>query len=160
MITGLDWRRKFIELSEAIFRELGFEVPAILHDDSLPLAMELEYAGMEFELLHSSTDMEDRLLVNCHLGPLPEEHVTRGVRLLLQANLPLARMHKVSYGVDPDKKQVKAMYYETLSVASARTVLENMREISSGASNWRDEFFSPAHAGLSMTLSAAQYRLA
>ena len=154
MVTGVDWRRKFIELSEAIFRELGFEVPAILHDDSLPLAMELEYAGMEFELLHSSTEMEDRFLVNGHLGPLPEEHVTRGIRQLLQANLQLARMHKACYGVDPDKQQVKAMYYENLSE------LENMREISSGASNWRDEFFSPAHAGMSMTLPATQYRLA
>ena len=159
MINGLDWRRKFIELSEAIFRELGFEVPAILHDDSLPLAMELEYAGMEFELLHSSTEMEDRILVSCHLGPLPEDHVTRGIRLLLQANLQLARMHKACYGVDPDKKQVKAMYYERLSEASALSVLDNMREISSGASNWRDEFFSPAHAGMSMNLSATQYRL-
>jgi hypothetical protein len=160
MITGVDWRRKFIELSEAIFRELGFEVPAILHDDNLPLAMELEYAGMEFELLHSSTEMEDRFLVNCHLGLLPDEHVTRGLRQMLQANLQLARMHKACYGVDPDKQQVKAMYYENLSDVSARSVLENMREISSGASNWRDEFFSPAHAGMNMTLPATQYRLA
>lgn len=160
MITGLDGRRKFIDLSEAIFRELGFEAPAILHDDNLPLAMELEYAGMEFELLHSSTEMEDRFLVNCYLGPLPEEHVTRGIRLLLQANLALARMHKARYGIDPDKKQVKVMYYENLSEVTARSVLENMREVSSGASNWRDDFFSPAHAGMGVGMSATEYRLA
>lgn len=160
MSLGADWRRKFIELSESIFRELGFEPPAILHEDRLPLAMELEYADMEFELLHSATEMEDRFLVSCKLGKFPEEHVVRGVRLLLQANLPLVRMHKATYGLDPDNLNLKTMYYENLSEVTARVVLERMREVSSGVTNWRDEFFSPAHAGMSIDLSVSGFRLA
>lgn len=160
MATTTDGRRKFIELSEAIFRELGFDPPAIIHEDSLPLAMELEYAGKEFELIHSSTDMPDRFLVNCTLGELPEEHTIRGIRLLLQANLALVRMHKACYGIDPDKPIIKAMYYESLEQLNARMVLENMTEISSGTDNWRDDFFTPPYAGINSESNTSQFRLA
>ncbi len=155
-----DSRQRFIELSEAIFRELGFEPPAIRHEDSLPLAMELEYANREFELLHSSTDMPERFLVNCKLGDLPDDHVIRGFRLLLQANLPLARMHKACYGIDPDKQTINALYFEKLNEVNARIVLDNMREISTGAGNWRDEFFSPPYAGINSEATTTQFRLA
>ena len=136
------WRSKFIELSESIFRELGFPPPSMVHEDSLPLAMELEVNGKEFELLHSSTEQAERVLVICRLGPLPDEGVTIGVRRLLQSNLTLARTHEACYGINPTGDQVQCMYYEALDVANARSILEGMRQISTDASNWKDHFFS------------------
>lgn len=136
------WRRKFIELSESIFRELGFPPPSMVHEDSLPLAMELEVNNTDFELLHSSSENAERVLVICRLGPLPDEGVTIGIRNLLQANLTLARTHEACYGVNPTGDQVQCMYYEELDRTSARAILEGMRQISTDARNWQDHFFS------------------
>lgn len=136
------WRRKFIELSESIFRELGFPPPSMVHEDSLPLAMELEINGKEFELLHSSTEQAEKLLVICRLGPLPDEGVTAGIRRLLQANLTLARTYEACYGINPTGDQVQCMYYEPLDIANARSTLDSMRQIATDAGNWKDQFFS------------------
>lgn len=140
------WRRKFIELSEGIFRELGFPPPSMLHEDSLPLAMELEVNGTEFELLHSSTEQSERVLVICRLGALPDEGVTAGVRRLLQANLTLSRTHEACYGISPTGDQVQCMYYEALDMANARLILEGMRQIANDARNWKDQFFTQSTA--------------
>lgn len=140
------WRRKFIELSEGIFRELGFPPPSMVHEDSLPLAMELEVSDTEFELLHSSTEQAERVLVICRLGPLPEEGVALGIRRLLQANLTLARTHEACYGINPTGDQVQCMYYEELDMSNARSILESMRQIATDAGNWKDQFFSQSRA--------------
>ena len=136
------WRRKFIELSESIFRELGFPPPSMVHEDSLPLAMELEVNDTEFELLHSSTEQAERVLVICRLGSLPDEGVTTGIRRLLHVNLTLARTHEACYGINPTGDQVQCMYYEALDQANARSMLEAMRQIATDASNWKEHFFS------------------
>jgi hypothetical protein len=154
------WRRKFIDLSESIFRELGFPPPSMVHEDSLPLAMELEVSGMDFELLHSSSEQADRILVICRLGPLPDEGVTSGLRRLLQANLTLARTHEACYGINPTGDQVQCMYYETLETAKASAMLEGMRQIATDATSWKDEFFINGRAASNAEAFHAVHSLA
>jgi hypothetical protein len=140
---GIAWRQKFIELSESIFRELGFPPPEMLHDDYQPLAMEMEHAGKPFELIHSSTEMPERVLVSCNLGQLPDEGVLPGLRKMLQANLILARTHGPVYGLISENQTIRCMYYEKLDDVMASRILEKMRQVAIDSENWRETFFSP-----------------
>lgn len=137
------WRRKFTQLAEDIFRELGFAPPAMLHEDSLPLSMELEVDGMSFELFHSSTEQPSRIVVICELGSLPTDDMTVGMRRLLQVNLTLARCHEASYGISPSKKNVMCMFNHALDIYNAPALLDEMRQIANDSALWKEEFFSP-----------------
>jgi hypothetical protein len=157
---GIAWRRKFVELSESIFRELGFPPPEMLHDDYQPLAMEMEHAGKPFELIHSSTEMPERVLVSCNLGQLPEEGVLPGLRKMLQANLTLARIHGPVYGLISENQSIRCMYYEKLDDAMASRILEKMRQVASDSENWRENFFLPAGYASTKLISSNQFSLA
>lgn len=140
---GLEFRKKFIELAEAIFRELGFPPPEMFHDDHLPLAMELNHAGNDFELLHSSSEMPERILVCCFLGSLPEENTSIGMQRLLEANLTLVRSHEAAYGLRSEENKVCCMYYEALETTSVRPMMEKMKRIAEDSKIWNENFFSP-----------------
>ena len=142
-VKNFNWRRRFIELCEDIFRELGFPPPIMTHEDSLPLAMELEVEGMQFELLHSSSQMAERVLVICKLGPLPDEGITAGIRRLMQANLAQVRKHELGYGINPSGNEVQCLYYAPIDGATAREMLDGMRKTVSACANWKDQFFTP-----------------
>ena len=81
------WRQHFIDLSEGLFRELGFPLPSQLHDESLPLAMSLEVEGRAFELVHSSSFQVHRILISCSLGKLADKNRPVMMAALLRANL-------------------------------------------------------------------------
>ncbi len=136
------WRAKFVELCEGVFRELGFPPPAMLHEDSLPLAMELEVEQTAFELLHSPNAMASRVLVACRLGQVPDEMGATGMQAMLKANLTLARAHEAAFGITPDGNEVRCMYYEDLDQARPSALLDKMRRVAPDARNWRDRFVS------------------
>ena len=157
---GIAWRQKFVELAESIFRELGFPPPEMLHDDYQPLAMEMEHVGKPFELIHSSTEMPDRILVSCNLGLLPEEGVLPGLRKMLQANLTLARTHGPVYGLISESQAIRCMYYEKLDDAMASRILEKMRQVANDSENWRENFFTPTRNTPPKMLASNQFSLA
>ncbi len=136
------WRAKFIELCEGVFRELGFPPPAMLHEDSLPLAMELEVDQTAFELLHSPNDMASRVLIACRLGEVPPEMGAKGMLTMLKANLTLARAHEAAFGIAPDGNEIRCMYYEDLDQARPSALLEKLRRVAPDACSWRDRFVS------------------
>lgn len=138
------WRAKFIELCEGIFRELGFPPPAMLHEDSLPLAMELEVEQLPFELLHTPNGLGHRALVACRLGLVPAGAELSGMKAMLKSNLTLMRAHEAAFGMSPDNGEVRCIYYEDLQSASSVTVLDRMRRIAPDARDWAQGFF--AHA--------------
>jgi hypothetical protein len=149
--NGIYWRQKYIDLAEAIFRELGFPPPQMLYDEYQPLAMELNHSGKPFELIHSSTELSDRVLISCFLGQLPDEGILSGLKKMLRANLTLARVHGPVYGFNSESQLLKCMYYEKLDDALASRVLEKMRQVAIGAEDWRDNFFSsPLHSSENM----------
>lgn len=134
------WRAKFIELCEGIFRELGFPPPPMLHEDSLPLAMELEVDQTAFELLHSPNVMASRVLIACRLGTVPPEMNTKGLQAMLKANLTLARAHEAAFGIAPDGNEIRCMYYEDLERARPQALLDKMRRVGPDARNWHERF--------------------
>lgn len=134
------WRGKYIELCEGVFRELGFPPPPMLHEDSLPLAMELEVDQTAFELLHSPNAMASRVLIACRLGEVQPEMGTKGLQVMLKANLTLARAHEAAFGITPDGNEVRCLYYEDLEQARPQSLLEKMRRVAPDARNWHDRF--------------------
>ncbi len=134
------WRGKYIELCEGVFRELGFPPPPMLHEDSLPLAMELEVDQSAFELLHSPNAMASRILIACRLGEVQPDMSTKGLLAMLKANLTLARAHEAAFGITPDGNEVRCLYYEDLEQARPQSLLEKMRRVAPDARNWHDRF--------------------
>lgn len=154
------WRRKFTTLAEDIFRELGFDAPAMLYEDNVPLAMELEVEGLPFELLHSASDQPNRLVVICKLGPLPAEEMASGLQRLLHVNLILTRCHEAVYGVDPDHKNIYCIFNKSLETCIASNLLSEMRQISNDSSQWKDEFFTDPRAPISLNSDSTSLTLA
>ncbi len=136
------WRAKFVDLCEGMFRELGFPPPAMLHEDSLPLAMELEVDQTAFELLHSPNGMASRVLIACRLGQVPPDMGAQGMQAMLKANLTLSRTHEAAFGIAPDGNEIQCMYYEDLDQARPPALLDKMRRVAPDARNWRDRFVS------------------
>ncbi len=142
-MSNPSWRSNFIELCEAIFRDLGFDPPAMLHDDNLPLAMELEIDQRDFELLHSSSDRPERVLIICRLGSLPELAGRAHLAALLSANLPSARNYQPCFGINADRGEVISLCYEDLSEIRAPMMLEKLRALAAGSVQWQQRLFDP-----------------
>ena len=153
-------RRKFTALAEDIFRELGFAVPAMLYEDSMPLAMDLEIDGLSFELLHSASDQPDRLVIICKLGPLPADEMPDCLKRLLQVNLILARCHEAIYGIDPDHKNIFCIFNKSLETTTARNLIDEMRQISNDSSQWKDSFFSKSLETIQIKSKSESFSLA
>lgn len=160
VVQASAWRRKFTALAEDVFRELGFEAPAMLYEDNIPLAMELEVEGMPFELLHSASDQPTRLVVICKLGPLPADEMAGGLKRLLHVNLILARCHEAVYGVDPEYKNILCMFNKSLETCTATNLLSEMRQISNDSFQWKDDFFSDSLSSASVNNDPGSLALA
>ncbi len=141
------FRNKFIEVSEGIFRELGFPPPAMLHEESLPLVMELEIEGRAFELIHSPTEIPEKVLVVCKLGVIPEGEPLRGMQELLKENLSQMRTFGEWYGVNPGKHDVHLMCHLELDNVTAPSVISHMKTMASCSSDWQNRFFNFSGSG-------------
>ena len=135
------WRSAFIELCEAIFRELGFDPPAMLHDDNLPLAMELEVDQRGFELVHSSSNRTDRILVICKLGSMPSDHGEPELSALLAKNLGRVRDFRPCFGINADSGEVVWTSYESLDKLRGSVMLEKLRSLAAEAVGWQERVF-------------------
>lgn len=141
-MSNTSWRQVFTELCEAIFRELGFDPPPMLHEHNLPLAMELEVDQRSFELVHSSSDHPERVLVICRLGPLPDDVSKIHYAALLSKNLRNARDYLPCFGVNADCDEVIWMSFEFLEKMRASLMLEKLRLLAHEASYWQDGVFN------------------
>ncbi len=147
------WRARFVELCEGVFRELGFPPPPMLHEDSLPLAMELEVDKTGFELLHLPSAMASRVLIACRLGQVSPDLGVKGMQAMLMANLTLARAHEAAFGIAPDGNELRCLYYEDLDQARPPALLEKMRRVAPDARAWHERFVSEASNGVSRDIA-------
>lgn len=136
------WRKVFIDLSESIFRELGFPLPAMIFEESLPLSMEFYLDDHQFELLHSENELSDHILISCTLGAVPQGAERRGYRELLKENLSQMRIAGEYFGIDSEKQTLKLMLLKALSSTSAPTLLADMRSVVGKWKSWEEKFFS------------------
>ncbi len=144
--NNIKFRQKFIEISEQIFRELGFSVPTMLHEDSLPLAMELELNGIFFELLHTPGELNDRIRVMCKLGTIPQRHAVRGMEMLMHQNSINLREHSDWYGFIPENRELILMNSRDLDRISALDLIEDMLRMTRDSCDWEARFFDPTYS--------------
>ncbi|MGI4847208.1 MAG: CesT family type III secretion system chaperone [Janthinobacterium lividum] len=141
MSDSYQWRRNFIALVEDVFRDLGFSPPAMTHDVEAPLAMEIEVDDIVFEVVHSSRDRPDKILIECHFGQPPVDRATDVLNKVLQVNLSLARAHEPAFGVDMTTGDVIYAFHEPLESMSARELMDAMKQAAVQAKEWRMNYF-------------------
>lgn len=141
-MLNTSWRQVFVELCEAIFRDLGFDPPPMLHENNLPLAMELEVEQRSFELVHSSNDRPERILVICRLGPLPDDSGKAHLKALLSNNLGSARTYHPCFGINAERDEVVWVSYEELENLRASAMLDRLRALAYEATSWQDAVFN------------------
>lgn len=134
-------RRQFIALIEDVFRDLGFSPPAMTHDVDAPLAMEIEVEEITFEVVHSSRDRPDEILIECHFGPPPEDRVAEVLAKVLQVNLALARAHEPAFGADLVTGDVIYGFHESMAKMRAPDLMESMKQTAKQAKEWRSTYF-------------------
>jgi hypothetical protein len=134
-------RREFIALVEDMFRELGFAPPATTHDPDQPLAMELEVAQINFEVVHIPHGAPGKFLVECHFGEIPIDKRTQVLTRLLEVNLALARSYEAVFGVDLAKGIVIYSFVERLGEVSAPALLATLHRIAKKAREWRLSYY-------------------
>ena len=135
-----NWRKSFIELAEAIYRELGFDPPVMLYDDGLPLIMELELDGGLFELHHSNTNLSNQILVLCKLDAIPDSDRYSGFENILCENLRKIRTHAEWYGIDSNNNLI-IMSRKEIDQISVSDLIHDMKQMLVDSINWKERFF-------------------
>ena len=144
MSDSYQWRRRFIDLVEDVFRDLGFPPPAMTHDPAAPLAMEIEVEGVSFEVVHTPEQRPECLLIECKFGHPPEEKLIPALRRLLEVNLIMAREHQAAFGADPRSNAVIFTSSARLEDSNARNLMEEMRALAERAKEWQDGYYLDA----------------
>lgn len=144
MTDSYQWRRRFIDLVEDVFRDLGFPPPAMTHDPNTPLAMEIEVEGISFEVVHTPDQRPDHLLIECNFGHPPDERLAPALKRLMEVNLIMAREHQASFGADPKTNAVIFTSSEKIEESSARKLMDEMRALAERAKEWRDTLYLDA----------------
>jgi hypothetical protein len=148
------WRRRFIELVEEVFRELGFDPPAMTHDPDTPLVMDLELEGISFEVLHHPQQHFDHCLIEVNHGVLAEDIAEAVLMRLLSENLAMARDFSDRYAANVKTDNILYCYAVPLEGMHGAELLAGMRAAAADAKAWRDELPSaPPQAALSMVSS-------
>lgn len=132
----MDSRHKFIKVTEEIFIQLGFEPPEMNHDKFLPLAMQIEIEKIDFELVHSTSERPEEIIVLAKVEEISLENKDNSLSTLMKFNLELARNYSGCFGVDPNSKNFIFLTSRNLEQVDAVKLLQELREISAELRNW------------------------
>jgi hypothetical protein len=132
----MDSRFKFITITEEIFRQLGFNPPEMNHDKFLPLAMELEIEKIDFELIHSTIERPEEMIVLAKIDEIQLDDKKNLLTNLMKINLELARNYSGCFGVDPNSKNIIYLTSRALEKLDGVQLLQELREISLEIKNW------------------------
>ena len=137
MSDEYQWRRKFIEVVEEVFRDLQFDPPPMTHDPDASLVMELDVDGTTFEVVHNPRAKVTDCLIEARLGPITSDQPDRVLTQLLVNNLELARQYGGTFAADI--KDDTMLYSFSIPLAQSRgdSVLHSMRETAVLARDWR-----------------------
>lgn len=147
------WRRRFIDLVEDVFRDLGFPPPAMTHDPAEPLSMEIEVDEVSFEVVHVPEQRPQKILIECNFGSPPPAQVVPVLTRLLQVNLILAREHQATFGADSRTNAVIFTSSENLVDTNATALMDEMRALAKRAKEWRRSYYledAGADAGVNL----------
>jgi hypothetical protein len=136
------WRRRFIDVVEEVFRELGFEPPPMTHDPDTPLVMDLELEGISFEVLHHPKQNPDHCLIEVNYGTLDEGIAEETLMRLFAESLEMARGFGDRYAANVKTDVILYCYAVPLDGMHGPQLLSGMRTAAERAKDWRGEMSS------------------
>jgi hypothetical protein len=137
MSQEYQWRRKFIEVVEEVFRDLHFDPPPMTHDPDASLVMELDVDDTTFEVVHNPRANVSHCLIEARLGPVSSDQPDAVLRKLLAQNLDLAREYRATFAADIKDDTLLYNFPLPLEQARGSTVLQALRDTAVLARDWR-----------------------
>jgi hypothetical protein len=138
MVDSSRSRGEFIELVEALYRELDVEAPALGHDERAPLVMNVEVGGTRFSMTHDLEPAPDRIMLECPLGVLPPSMREGAAVNLLRWNHALRGDGGAAFAADAQTGEVVFGMCIDLAAARPAKVLEVFVQMAGVASTWRN----------------------
>jgi hypothetical protein len=147
-----DSRKKFIYLLGEMRSLLGY---SLREEDLSPeedLAMEMNYGGFQFSVVHSVKNSPKKMLIECVFGQIPLESEEKILINLLEMNCALAEIDGSVFCLDQDSDELTYTIALDMNLQSAETVLRKMTEIVWHGRRWlknnflinQDELKNPA----------------
>lgn len=137
MSIEYDWRRKFIEVIEEVFRNLHFDPPAMTHDADASLVMELDVDGITFEVVHNPRANPAFCLIEAHVGSITSALTDQVLIHLLEKNLDFAKNYAGAFAADIKDDVILYNFPVSLAQLGGDKLLQLMRETGVDIRNWR-----------------------
>jgi hypothetical protein len=137
MFDRHQWRMAFIEAVEEVYRDLGFDPPAMTHDEGLSLVMELEVEGVNYEVVHNPQSNYTYCLVEARLGQIESSQPNEILLSLLEKNFEFARQYGGCFAADLKTNTIIFNFSMPLEGLRGTNLLQAMRELTNIAGNWR-----------------------
>jgi len=131
-------RFRFHEVVESIARERSLEAPARVADTELPVSLALVLDGERFELHHSSGRAEDRIVVECRLGPVAEGQAGRVLSRTLALNRGFGADAGAAFVADEDTNELMYAFCTPLDDLDPLLLADLMTQMAGVARDWRE----------------------
>lgn len=130
------WRRKFIEVIEEVYRELGFDPPSMAFDSEASLVMEIDVDKVMFEVVHNPQHNLDNCLVEAHLGPISYQSPEEVLKALLEKNFEFAGKGGGCFSADVKDDVILFSMPVPLESIRGGDLLKIMRDVANSSLEW------------------------
>lgn len=134
-------RLRFLNIVDEIRSALGY---SLSKEDLKPeeeLAMEMMYGGFDFAVVHSARNAQERILVECRFGPLPEGREQQIMLRLLNMNCALAELDASVFCIDPESGDLIYTLGLPIDGTDGNSLLAKMTEIVWHGRRWLETRF-------------------
>jgi hypothetical protein len=132
------WRRRFIELTESLYRLRGQVPPPVADALEGSWQTTLQLRDVRFRLLHDDPDDSiGNFLLQCHFCSIAEEPPADLMLAALELNHGLARQAAGMFVFDADTRELIFSLLSPLQDASAPGVLRTMEGMVPMVHHWR-----------------------
>jgi hypothetical protein len=141
MSDAREWRYKFIELVEGVFREIQFDPPVLPQTIDEPVELALDRDGVDFAVIHrvDHAHAPERIKIECQFGLIPEDDAIAVLTHLMETNLTRVREYEPVFSVDTERNCVIYSFsfpFEGIEVPALLDMLDNVAE---QAHAWRQQ---------------------
>jgi len=141
MLDAREWRYKFIELVEGVFREIQFDPPALPQTIDEPVELALDRDGVDFAVIHrvDHAHAPERIKIECQFGLIPEDDAIAVLTHLMETNLTRVREYEPVFSVDAERNCVIYSFSFPFEELDAATLLEMLDNVADQAHVWRQQ---------------------
>jgi hypothetical protein len=129
-------RRAFLQLVEEIHRELALPLPAMHLESDDSIAVSLDLGDAPFEIIHSLTRNSSSVLIDCAVGPAPDDALDESGYRLLRASGELFRTRQASLGVDAARQTLFSSQWKPLASWTAADLLAEASALAGPLRAW------------------------